>query len=355
MAIIQRPGKEGNATTYQGKVAAGYTKILASEVDLDIETIYTAWNAGADSVNIKPGAVGTSQLAASAVVTTVLADQSVTTPKIADANVTTQKILDGNVTQSKLSAALQGIVGGTFPGNVNAVAEVTVSPRVALTAASAVSVDLVGNTPTTPSVDNSKPAWMLRLDYGSADNLQVVRWPTPNGTAAFLLFLDNAGNLTITGKLDGASLKNLSVARAQLAINAGNGAPVYVPSPNSFSLSTAGVWTTFATLPALTTRGGFVHLFASPCASVSMPGASGSAICSQRWLRDGTGVMSASFEVSSSPTTATGFTPVPGLHWLDTGAASGSHTYVYQVQVGVGCTMLSTNVADGGFIAAEIG
>src|SRR5215467_12282578 len=86
MAVIQRPAKEGNATTYQGKVAQGFTTILASEVDADLDTIYAAWNGGADSVNLRDG--------------------SVTTAKLADApnGVTTSKINDGAVTEVKLAA-----------------------------------------------------------------------------------------------------------------------------------------------------------------------------------------------------------------------------------------------------------
>src|SRR5499427_309991 len=57
MAQIQRPTKQGNATTYQGKVAAGYTTILASEVDADIDLMYSAWNQGVDGSNIQPGVI----------------------------------------------------------------------------------------------------------------------------------------------------------------------------------------------------------------------------------------------------------------------------------------------------------
>lgn len=85
MGTIQRPVKEGNARTYQEKVGLGFVDILASEVDADLDTIYAAWNGGADAINIKDGAV--------------------TTVKLADApnGVTTGKLTDGAVTAAKLA------------------------------------------------------------------------------------------------------------------------------------------------------------------------------------------------------------------------------------------------------------
>jgi len=84
MATIQRPLKEGSVRTYQQKVALNFKDILASEADGDHDTMYAAWNAGVDTVNIKDGAV--------------------TTPKLADLNVTNAKLAGGAVTQDKLSA-----------------------------------------------------------------------------------------------------------------------------------------------------------------------------------------------------------------------------------------------------------
>lgn len=42
----QRPLKEGSVRTYQEKVGLGFSDILASEMDADLDTIYDAWNAG---------------------------------------------------------------------------------------------------------------------------------------------------------------------------------------------------------------------------------------------------------------------------------------------------------------------
>src|SRR5262245_5471247 len=78
MAIIQRPTKQGNTTTYQAKVALGYTKILASEVDADFDLIYSAWNAGVDGSNIKPGTIIGEHLAPLTITNAQLAGNAVT-------------------------------------------------------------------------------------------------------------------------------------------------------------------------------------------------------------------------------------------------------------------------------------
>jgi hypothetical protein len=116
MAVIQRPSKQGGVTTYQAKVSAGYTKILASEMDADLDTIFSAWNTGVDTVNIRPGsitgdklapgAIGTRELADLGVATADLADGAVTTLKIADLGVTSAKLADGAVTSAKLASPI---------------------------------------------------------------------------------------------------------------------------------------------------------------------------------------------------------------------------------------------------------
>src|SRR5215475_6028767 len=66
MATIQRPVKTYGNRTYVAEVAAAPSNqdpILANEVDGDIDTIYAAWNGGADAVNIKDGAITYAKLA----------------------------------------------------------------------------------------------------------------------------------------------------------------------------------------------------------------------------------------------------------------------------------------------------
>jgi hypothetical protein len=103
MAQIPRPPKQGNVTTYVAKVAAGYSRILAGEVDADLDTIYGAWNGGADTVNLRDSCVTSQKLAADAVGPRELADGGIFTIALADGAVTTPKLADGAVTDAKVS------------------------------------------------------------------------------------------------------------------------------------------------------------------------------------------------------------------------------------------------------------
>jgi hypothetical protein len=163
MSIIQRPGKEGNATTYQGKVAAGYTKILASEVDADIDTIYSAWNSGVDTVNIKDGSITQAKLS----------------PPI-----TPSSAAGGDLTGVYPNPALGVVQGGT----------VSVAPRTMLLA-TAGSTDLYGNVGGSPSFDSTKSTWLVREDYAN-DLFQIWRAAPNGGAIAPVLQVDPKGFIT---------------------------------------------------------------------------------------------------------------------------------------------------------------
>jgi hypothetical protein len=100
MATLERPLKEGSVRTYQAKVGLGFTDILASEVDADLDTIYAAWNGG-----MPANSIGSTQLIDLSVTTPKLADGAVTTPKLAAApnGVATGNINAGAVTGAKLA------------------------------------------------------------------------------------------------------------------------------------------------------------------------------------------------------------------------------------------------------------
>jgi hypothetical protein len=104
MAQIPRPPKQGSVTTYVAKVSAGYPRILAGEMDADLDTIYGAWNAGADTINIRDGAITSSKLAADSVGPREMQDGGIVTANLGDGSVTTPKIADGAVTDAKMTS-----------------------------------------------------------------------------------------------------------------------------------------------------------------------------------------------------------------------------------------------------------
>jgi len=176
MPQIQRPTKQGNATTYQGKVAAGYTTILASEMDADLDLLYSAWNQGVDGSNIQPGVITGNMLAPGAVGTRELQDGGIQTVDIGDQQVTLAKLAP-NVTTAG------GDLVGSYPnpslGIVQA-GNVQLKSRGGIGAGTSF-VDLQGNFAGSSGYDNTKPQWFVRADYGN-DQVSAVRIDTGNNS-----------------------------------------------------------------------------------------------------------------------------------------------------------------------------
>ena len=148
-----------------------------------------------------------------------------------------------------------------------------------------------------------------------------------------------------------ATLAPLSVTRAALAVNAPNSPCVFGSTPATFILTTANVWTTVATLPSLTTRGGFVHLHANHGLSGSGP--LSATPCKQRWLRDAQPLASSPFTLAQA---SSGVAPIPGVcNIVDITCPAGAHAYTYQVWAAPGCTITGPPSTDGLFQAVEIG
>lgn len=178
MSIIQRPTKQGNATTYQGKVAAGYTKILASEVDADLDLIYSAWNQGVDAVNIRDNSITGAKLQAGSITTRELFDGGIQSIDLADGSVTTTKIADGNVTQAKLAVGVSAAsLGGgrVIAGGDSLNTWMYVVARTQINAQAGAQSQFMANSPGMPDYVASEPGYYLELDYGGDTGMNLYR------------------------------------------------------------------------------------------------------------------------------------------------------------------------------------
>jgi len=311
MAKIPRPPKQGNTTSYVAKVAAGYTKILAGEVDADFDTIYNAWNTGTDTANLKDGSVTSAKLAADAVGPRELADGAVFTDHLQDGAVTTPKLQDGAVTDAKITSVTWAKVTG---------APTTYPPS------GAAGGSLTGSYPNPGIAAGVITAAALAPDTITAAQIA----PNAVGTS---------------------ELADLAVTRAKLAPGAIQGNTQYVTMPTTFTFTGVGVWQPVVALAALNTRAaGLVFLATNHglCYLVNDGG-----LIQVRWTRNGTHICSTSVKGAGNVAISAA---VPNLSWYDAVSAAGAYTYQLEVKIaGSSGTIFVSGDAGCGIAAWEIG
>jgi hypothetical protein len=298
MALVQRPAKQGGATTYQGKVALGYTKILASEADADHDTIYAAWNGGVDTVNIRDNAVTSAKLAAGAVTSRELADAAVTQSKltvdavtrlaIANWAVGTDEIEDRAVTGAKIAAnAISGFE--LADGSVTA-------PKLAT------------NAVTQPAIADSA--------VGTAE-------------------IADRAVTQVKVALQGLTWQELAPGTAVPDVRGGT-------VPASASVGTSA--TTILTFPGITTRGGSVlGLAVIGGQIIGRPSALGTVTI--QWVRDGSvSVLLYQVNIASGATAQAPTMPFPMSGFVDVPPV-GNHTYEMRVWTNAADMAVQTQAA----------
>jgi hypothetical protein len=224
MATIQRPIKTYGNRNYVAEVnaaPANYDPVLANEVDADLDTMYSAWNGGADTVNIKDGAVTYAKLATDArQVATVIGPNPPVTPVngqlwwrndpdgvlyIYYNDGTSSQFVPATPTASSLwtvsgttltptDATKNVTVPGTTSASQVVLGPSTIKGRLRYVAGDQIELN-INRTDADGQDDAAKTSWTLGAGP-RFDEFTISRRPAA-GAWATLLKLDNAGKLTL--------------------------------------------------------------------------------------------------------------------------------------------------------------
>lgn len=187
MATIQRPVKTYGTRSYAAEVAAApgnEDPVLAVEVDGDLDTIYAAWNGGADTVNLKDGSVTFVKLAADAQLW-----RDTGTALTPGVNFAARPVAITGATNNPLIFGSRTIKG-------RLVAQTT-SDRTILNANASLNAAETAWT----QDDAAKASWFVSL-RPDTDQFLLQRTP-PAGVITNLLTVDSGGRVTIPGPTSG--------------------------------------------------------------------------------------------------------------------------------------------------------
>jgi Chaperone of endosialidase len=186
MATIQRNVKTFGTRSFVGEVAAApsnYAPILSNEVDADLDTVYAAWNGGADSVNVKDGSITYAKLAPDAKLW-----QDTGTVLTPGANYTTRPVSVSGTNNPLQWGAL------TIKGRLNA------HPTAGYNYISANALLNAGGTAWTQDAAGFS-SWIMTLNT-QMDSCLVSRMAPGGTTPTTLLTVDSNGRLVVNGAPD---------------------------------------------------------------------------------------------------------------------------------------------------------
>ena len=361
MAIISRPPKQGGSTTYQGKVAQGFKRILAAEADADHNTIYDAWNTGVDAVNIQPNAVTAEKIAPNVVGPrelvddlpgSVLAVDAITPREIAPNAVGSDEIAAGSVTKAKLApdADLWTDTGSALrpTQSTRGVALAGTAPHLTVGSAtvkgtleaSATGLTILASNRAAAPTDAAKPSWAVQLDP-IFDAFQVARRAAgaPANSQSFPLTVRNDGK-TVCNLADGSvTAPMLAPGACKRQYGLFRFAPGIVISPST--------WVAPGTV-TLTTSGGIVLIWIVSGLVAFQNGAQGEFYVG--WSRDTAQAAGpTTYDYVRYPCALNSLPPIPTFIGLDQPPA-GTHDYYANFYI-VGGSIVGA-AATPGFIAA---